>query len=120
YEEDVTLPGRGRRQYLTTVSPIKNKQGNIHRLVGSSMETTDRKKAEQAFRKSEEQHRSFVQNSSEGIHLIEFTHPIDLSLNPEQQIAQIYKKGYVSACNDVMAKMYGYEHSEDLVDTNLL
>ncbi|MAO64815.1 MAG: hypothetical protein CL666_07420 [Balneola sp.] len=120
YEEDVILPGRGRRQYLTTVSPIKNKQGNIHRLVGSSMETTDRKKAEQALRKSEEQYRSFVQNSSEGIHLIEFTHPIDLSLNPEQQIAQIYKKGYVSACNDVMAKMYGYEHSEDLVDTNLL
>lgn len=120
YEEDVRLPGRGRRQYLTTLSPIKNQSGEIYRLVGSSIEITDRKKAEESLKKSEEQYRSFVQNSSEGIHLIEFTDPIDLNQPHEEQIKNIYATGYISACNDVMAKMYGYDKSEDLTGKDLI
>lgn len=120
YEEDVVLPGLERRQYLTHLSPLKNEKGRIYRMVGSSTEITERKHAERALKKSEERYRSFVKNSTEGIHLIEFKRPIDIFLSPDEQIKSIYSNGYVSTCNDVMAKMYGYQQSEDLSGKDLV
>jgi len=45
YEEEVELPNQVRKNFLTTISPLRNASGRIYRLVGSAVDITDRKKA---------------------------------------------------------------------------
>ncbi|MEQ8525452.1 PAS domain S-box protein [Gracilimonas sp.] len=120
YEEEFTQPGSSKSYYLTTLTPICNESGKVTTLIGSSIDITDRKHMEQALQKSEEKYRSFVQNSTEGIYLFEFTQPFDIHLPVDQQIKKFYEHGYVSACNDALAKMYGFSSSNDLIGKKLI
>ena len=67
YEEDVTLPKLGRRNYLTTISPIKNETGRIHRLVGTAVDITDRKKAEESLYQEQEFKNAILSSAADGI-----------------------------------------------------
>lgn len=78
-----------------------------------------RKAAEERLRHSEERYRAFVANSSEAIWRYELSVPLDLSLSREEQLAHIYRHGYLAELNDVMARMYGFERAEDLVGARL-
>jgi PAS domain S-box-containing protein len=53
----------GDRYYLTTVSPIKDAQGNVLSAACSSKDITDRKKTEQTLRESEERLRTLLEFS---------------------------------------------------------
>ena len=74
---------------------------------------------ERSLRQSEERYRAFVQHSSEGIWRIETEQPIPVALPPEEQIERFYCFGYMAECNDVMARMYGYEKADEFVGTRL-
>jgi len=76
---------------------------------------TDRKRAEEALRTSEERYRSFVVNSSEGIWRLDVEEPIDVNLPVDEQLSLFYKHGYLAECNDAMARMHGYERANDIV-----
>ena len=78
-----------------------------------------RKKVEMALLKSEERYRSFVQCSGEGICLFEFEKPISLKLSLKEQVKALYKYGYVGACNDKFAEMYGFSKGDELVGKKL-
>ncbi|MBO6586510.1 MAG: PAS domain S-box protein [Gracilimonas sp.] len=119
YEEKINLPDKGERYYLTTLTPLKDEDGAVTSLVGTSIDITEQKLTEQSLRKSEEQYRGFVQNSTEGIYLFEFRDPIDTTLPPLEQIPLFFKKGYMAACNEVMAEMYGYNDSNIIIGKNL-
>ncbi|WP_421774528.1 PAS domain-containing sensor histidine kinase [Gracilimonas sp.] len=119
YEEKINLPDKGERYYLTTLTPQKEDDGSITSLVGTSIDITEQKLTEQSLRKSEEQYRGFVQNSTEGIYLFEFEEPIDTSLPPMEQVSLLFKHGYLAACNNVMAEMYGYDDSSLIVGKKL-
>src|SRR6185503_19592571 len=67
---------------------------------------TDRKRAEEALRTSEERYRSFVVNSSEGIWRLDVEEPIDVNLPVDEQLSLFYKHGYLAECNDAMARMH--------------
>ena len=86
-------------------------------LYGLAMveDITDKKHGEEALRASEERYRSFVVNSSEGIWRLDVEEPIDVKLPIEEQISLFYKFGYLAECNDAMARMHGYERSDDIV-----
>jgi PAS domain S-box-containing protein len=76
---------------------------------------TDRKRATEALRTSEERYRSFVVNSSEAIWRFEVEQPIDITLSTDEQIALFYKHAYLAECNDAMARMYGFSNAEEIV-----
>ena len=86
-------------------------------LYGLAMveDITDRKRAEEALRASEERYRSFVVNSSEGIWRLDVEEPIDVKLPAEEQISLFYKYGYLGECNDAMARMHGYQRADDVL-----
>jgi PAS domain S-box-containing protein len=86
-------------------------------LYGLAMveDITDRKRAQQELRTSEERYRSFVANSSEGIWRVEIEEPIDTGLPVDQQVSGLYSYGYLAEANDALARMYGYERADDIV-----
>jgi len=68
---------------------------------------TEKRRAELALRRREEDYRRFVAQSSEGIFREDLDQPIPLDL-PEDQIARrILYGSYLAECNEAMARMYG-------------
>ncbi|MGI0490260.1 PAS domain S-box protein [Alkalinema pantanalense CENA528] len=66
YEEQNILDGR-RIWTLTTLSPIRNDQGEIVRIVGTAINITDRKLVEEALRESEARWQFALEGSGDGI-----------------------------------------------------
>jgi len=74
---------------------------------------------EEALRRSEERHRAFIAYASEGIWRYEFDETIPISLPVEEQAARAYRSAYLAECNDAMARMYGFEKAEDILNHRL-
>ncbi|MBX6314139.1 MAG: PAS domain S-box protein, partial [Isosphaeraceae bacterium] len=62
----------------------------------------------------EERFRAFLANCSEGIWCFE-GEPLRVDLPEDEQLAHFYRHGYLSECNDAMARMYGFEHASQLL-----
>lgn len=88
-------------------------------VYGIYSDITERKETEKALRNSEERYRAFVKQSTEGIWRYEFLEPIYTKLPVEDQIKNIFKYGYLAECNDVFAKLYGYDSANDIVGARI-
>jgi PAS domain S-box-containing protein len=70
---------------------------------------------ELALRESEDRYRAFVEQSTEGISCFEHEPPISTHLPVEEQIDLLYRNSRLTECNDVMARMYGYDRADQLL-----
>lgn len=88
-------------------------------VYGIYSDITERKETEKALRNSEERYKAFVKQSTEGIWRFEFLEPISTKLPAEDQIKMVFRYGYLAECNDVYAKMYGYNSANEIVGARI-
>ena len=92
-----------------------DEQGRPVRLMGTCRDITERKQAEDALRRSEENYRVFVSQSSEGIFREELSPPASIDLPEEELVRRILYNAYIAECNDALAAMYGLKSAEQLL-----
>jgi PAS domain S-box-containing protein len=83
------------------------------------IDISERKRAEEALRRREEDYRRFVAQSSEGIFREELDAPLSLTLPEDELIHHILYDSYMAECNDAMARMYGFTSSQEMVGRRL-
>ncbi|HEY0406506.1 MAG TPA: PAS domain S-box protein, partial [Pyrinomonadaceae bacterium] len=94
-------------------------KGQPSRMTGVGFDITDRKRAEEALRASEDRYRAFVENSSEAIWRFELEQPLSVDLPEDELIERCYEHGFLAECNDVMAEMYGFGKAREIVGARL-
>jgi PAS domain S-box-containing protein len=82
--------------------------------ISVAADITERKQAEEALQRSEENYRLFVAQSSEGIYREELDQPLPVDLPENELIRGILHRSYVAECNDAMAALYGLARGEEL------
>ena len=95
YEE--CLPFQGQQTWwFTSLTPLRDKQERIYRIIGSSINITERKLAEAALQQAEEKYRSIFENTDEGLY-------------------QTTPDGRYLSANPALARIYGYSDAEELI-----
>ncbi|MGD1082014.1 MAG: PAS domain S-box protein [Candidatus Sulfotelmatobacter sp.] len=110
----------GREVWLRDEAVIVRDPQTGRRLTrGLLVEITERKHADEALRRSEENYRMFVAQSSEGIFRQDLDVPVSIDL-PEEELAQhILRHSYMAECNEAMAHMYGLNSPAELLGKRL-
>ncbi len=92
--EEYTVNEQGEKRYFDTIKvPIFDRSGKIAGLIGVSRDITERKLIEEKLREQEELYRSIVENSHDGIAIID----------------ENFKIAYA---NNVLAEILGYSKDE--------
>jgi PAS domain S-box-containing protein len=81
------------RHFLTRSVPVFKKDGSIHEWVGTCIDITDRKRAEEALKESELKYRTLIESSTDAI----------LLLDVERNIV---------TCNQAFLNLFGYQKGE--------
>lgn len=89
-------------------------------VVTVARDITERKRAERALRRREEDYRMFVAQSSEGIFRQDLDAPIPTDLPEEELVHHILYDSYLAECNDAIAKMYGLRSAQDFIGKRLV
>ncbi len=85
----------------------------------AEVKTLQSQRDQESLRRREERYRTFIEQSTEGIWRFELEEPVPATDSEEAQIECFYRQGYLAECNDEMARMYGYDHAEEIVGTRL-
>jgi len=95
-EAEITSPDG--RMWLIRSYPVRDKQGIVKGIVEVTLEITERKRVEEALRKSENKYRTILKNIEEGYY------EVDLA-------------GNFTFLNDAMCRIWGYS-KEELIGMN--
>lgn len=82
---------------------------------GMAHDVTERRSAEIALGRREEDYRRFVARSSEGIFREELNPPVSIDLPEDALVHHILYDSFMAQCNDAMARMYGFTSGHELV-----
>jgi PAS domain S-box-containing protein len=113
YDMKFTYPKLGERELYVTYFPIEGPTG-VDRIVAILQDVTASKQSERMLRRSEENYRMFVSQSSEGIFREDLDEPIPIDLPEDELIYRILHDSYLVECNDAMAAMYGLKSADEL------
>lgn len=75
--------------------------------------------AEEALRQSEERYREFIRISAEGIYRVELPEPVSFELPWQEFARRNLEQAYIAECSEAFARMYGYEHPDDLAGVRI-
>jgi len=96
----------GTRWINTSKIPYLNERGEVAGVIGLSLDITERKRAEDALRESEEKYRSLVESTEDSIYLV------------DRNCAYLFmNKSHLSRfgvkANEVLGRRYDHFHSKD-------
>jgi PAS domain S-box-containing protein len=100
-------------------SILQSHNGGPPLAQSTIIDISERKRADEALRRREEDYRRFVAQSSEGIFRQELDAPLPVTLPEDELIHHILYDSYMAECNDAMAKMYGFTSSHEMVGRRL-
>ena len=100
---------------LENARVVRSRLGDILYYEGTITDITELKNIQEALRISEERFRAFIEQSAEAIWCFESPEPMPISLSEERQIKYLMETGYLTECNDTMARMNGLESAEQLL-----
>ena len=78
------------------------------------------KQEKDKLHKSEERYRAFITLNADAMWCVEFDQPISTELPVQEQFDLGYQYGYVSECNDAMARLMGEDHARKLVGRRIV
>lgn len=100
-EEWVTFASNGNRVLLETIkAPMYDSKGTTIGVLGIGRDITDRKRAEERLRQSENQYRTLIQSMPDGVY----------RSTPEGKFIEV---------NDAMVRILGYDSKEDLMSIDI-
>ena len=102
-----------------TVTPLRDGRGKQTGWVSVVQDITDRKRAEEALRQSEQRYRDFISHSNEGVWRVEFEQPVPLDLAEEESLERILQYGYLAECNAAYVRSLGLSTPEELLGKRL-
>jgi PAS domain S-box-containing protein len=114
FEQESAVMGRS-----LEVEAVRVGEAGSRRVALMFTDVTERRRAEEAVRASDERYRAFIANSTEGVYRLEFEPPINTALPTEAQIDLLYQRGRLAECNDAFAHTYGFTHAGELVGQSL-
>jgi len=74
---------------------------------------------EEKYKELLKKYNSLLSCAAEGIWCFEADEPVPIDLPEDEIIELMYERGYLAECNDVMARMYGFEKKEDILGARL-
>ena len=113
YHMKYEYPELGERDLFVSYFPIEGADG-IDRIASVLQDITERKRAEEALRRSEENYRMFIAQSSEGIFREDMDAPVPVDLPEGELIRHILYDSYLVECNDALAAMYGLSSAKEI------
>ncbi|MGC1223896.1 MAG: PAS domain S-box protein, partial [Candidatus Sulfotelmatobacter sp.] len=93
---------------------FRDEQGWPIRLVGTCRDVTEQRRSEEALRRSEENYRNFVSQSSEGIYQDNLEPAIPIDLPEDEFIHRFLRSTVMVECNNALAAMYGFASGKEL------
>ena len=93
--------------------------GGKEYVMAFAHDITDRKRAEQALRESEQRYRDFIEYSSEGVWRVELEQPIPVDLPVEEFVGRLLQFGYFAECNEPFAHIMGYSTTAELIGKHI-
>ena len=101
------------RQVRTRTSELRKTNRRLE------AEILERRRIEDSLRESEERYRAFIAGSLEGIYRYDLTPPMPVDLPVDAQVPWLLSRAQVAECNDIYARMYGFESGEAMVGSAL-
>ncbi len=99
----------GQVWYHTTFVPARDHEGRIEYIVASSVDITERKRAEQALREREELLGLFFSQSLDGFFFMMLDEPVrwDDTVGKDKVLDYVFAHQRITKVNDAMLKQYG-------------
>lgn len=94
---------------------VRDENGKILYYEGTLTDITERKRSEEALKRSEERFRAFVAQSAEAIWCFELREPLPVEKPEDEQLDWFFRHTYLGECNDAMAQMYGFSRAEEII-----
>jgi len=112
---------RAMLQRAATVDRLVKEQTAELRATQKLLEEDIRRRteAERALQASEERYRAFVSQSTEALWRYELREPFSTHLSEDEQVGRLIAQAYLAECNDLLARLHGRTHAEELVGTSI-